>query len=126
MPETALQGLAGVSLTGKTLGPRKASQHSLGIFSPASCYVIQKTCGFPPGNPQALSVCIWLGRSSLPGSPCSLPGLMTWLILFAEPHMGSCNLALFFLGATLAGSPPNHTCSNYGSKGDEVMLVGCH
>ena len=73
MPETAVQGLAGVSLTSKTLGPRKASQQSLGIFSPASCYVIQKNCGFPPGNPPGPE-CIWLGCSNHPGPPCSLPG----------------------------------------------------
>ena len=49
MPETAVQGPAGVSLTSNTLGPRKASQQSLGIFSPASCYVTQRNCGFAPG-----------------------------------------------------------------------------
>lgn len=91
MPETAVQGLAGVSLTSNTLGPSKASQQSLGIFSPASCYVTQKNCGFPLGTPQALSVGIWLGCSSVLGSPCSLPGLMTWLILSVEPHVGTCN-----------------------------------
>ena len=90
MPETAVQGPAGVSLTSNTLGPRKASQQSLGIFSPASCYVTQRNCGFAPGPHRALSVGMWLG---CPGVPLSL--LSAWadalLILSAEPRVGTCS-----------------------------------
>lgn len=67
-------------------------------------------------------MCLDLGHSSLSSPALSLADVCS--NVFAEPHMGLCSLALFFLGATLAGSPPNHTCSNYGSKGDKVMLVG--
>lgn len=116
--QTALQGLAGVSLTCvRLLGPRKASQHSLGIFSPASCYVIQKTCGFPLGTHRLWSVYLVGTLQPSRAHPALSPGLMTWLILFAEPHMGSATLHFSSSGHSWLKSP-NHTCSNYGSKGD--------
>lgn len=66
MPETALQGLAGVSLTGKTLGPRKPLSTAWAFSHPASCYVIQKTV-LPPGNPQALERVYLVGTLQPPG-----------------------------------------------------------